>query len=105
MEKILTKAAIKEAVEQTYEECKDVKGGNNANYIPYLANIDSNLFGISLTLPDGTTYSVGDTEYQFGVESVSKVLTPSTRSSRYFWRTTIRRRRWSTPAPSPPARW
>ena len=75
MEKILTKAAIKEAVEQTYEECKDVKGGNNANYIPYLANIDSNLFGISLTLPDGTTYSVGDTEYQFGVESVSKVLT------------------------------
>ncbi len=75
MEKILTKSQIKEALEQTYAECKDIKGGKNADYIPFLANIDPNLFGISLTLPDGTTFSAGDTEYKFGVESVSKVLT------------------------------
>lgn len=75
MEKNLSKAAIKEAVMQSYEECKDIKSGKNADYIPYLANIDPNLFGISLTLPDGTTFSIGDTDYEFGVESVSKVLT------------------------------
>lgn len=75
MIKTLTKAQIKQAVEEAYAECKDIKGGANANYIPFLANVDSNLFGISLTLPDGTNFSVGDTEYKFGVESVSKVLT------------------------------
>lgn len=69
MEKILTKSQIKEALEQTYAECKDIKGGKNANYIPFLANIDPNLFGISLTLPDGTTFSAGDTEYKFGIRS------------------------------------
>lgn len=73
--KVITKAQIKEAVESTYAECKGISGGKNANYIPYLANIDPELFGISLTLPDGTTYAVGDTEYRFGIESVSKVLT------------------------------
>lgn len=75
MQKQLTKAQIKQAVDEAYAECRDITGGANANYIPFLANVDSNLFGISLTLPDGTVYSVGDTQYKFGVESVSKVLT------------------------------
>lgn len=75
MEKTLTKAQIKSAVEEAYAECKYVKGGLNAHYIPYLANINPDLFGISLTLPDGTVYNIGDTEYKFGIESVSKVLT------------------------------
>lgn len=75
MEKKITSGQIKDAVEQTYAECKGIQGGKNADYIPYLANIDPDLFGISLTLPDGTTISVGDVDYKFGIESVSKVLT------------------------------
>lgn len=75
MKKTITKAQIKQAVQEAYEECKGIKGGENAHYIPYLANVNPDLFGISLTLADGTTYSVGDTEYKFGIESVSKVLT------------------------------
>lgn len=75
MEKTLTKAQIKEAVQEAYDECKNIQGGHNADYIPFLANIDPNLFGISLTLLDGTTINVGDTDYKFGIESVSKVLT------------------------------
>lgn len=75
MEITLTHSQIKEALEQAYNECKDIQGGHNADYIPFLANIDPNLFGISLTLPDGTQFNVGDTEYKFGIESVSKVLT------------------------------
>ncbi|MDE6235644.1 MAG: glutaminase A [Muribaculaceae bacterium] len=75
MQKTLTKAQIKQAVEKAYAECKDIKGGLNAHYIPYLANVNPDLFGISLTLLDGTVISVGDTGYKFGIESVSKVLT------------------------------
>ena len=75
MKKTLTKAQIKQAVEEAYAECKDIKGGLNAHYIPYLANVNPDFFGISLTLLDGTVISVGDTGYKFGIESVSKVLT------------------------------
>lgn len=75
MEITLTKTQIRQAAEQAYAECKDITGGANANYIPYLANIDSNLFGLSITLLDGTEINIGDTEYKFGIESVSKVLT------------------------------
>lgn len=75
MAKILSKAAIEAAVQQAYNSCKDIEGGKNANYIPFLANVPSNLFGISVTLADGTVYNYGDTSYVFGIESVSKVPT------------------------------
>lgn len=75
MDKKITKAQIQQAVQEAYAECKDIKGGENAHYIPYLANIDPNLFGISVTLLDGTVINIGDTDYKFGVESVSKVFT------------------------------
>ncbi|MDE6479040.1 MAG: glutaminase A [Muribaculaceae bacterium] len=75
MEKTITKAQIKQAAQEAYEATKDVTGGLNAHYIPYLANIDPNLFGVSVTLTDGTCYNFGDTEYKFGIESVSKVPT------------------------------
>ena len=71
----LSKAQIQEAVQEAYNEVKSLTGGVNAHYIPYLANINPDLFGISVTLEDGTQYSVGDTEYKFGIESVSKVPT------------------------------
>lgn len=75
MEITLTHSQIKQAVEEAYSECKNVEGGKNADYIPFLANINPDLFGISLTLTDGTTFNVGDTDYKFGIESISKVLT------------------------------
>lgn len=73
--KTITKQQIRDAAQQAYDEVKDLTGGANANYIPYLANIDSNLFGFSVTLPDGECINIGDTAYQFGIESVSKVPT------------------------------
>lgn len=75
MGKIITKSQIHDAVSKAYEDCKSITGGQNANYIPFLANIDPNLFGISLVLPDGTVFNAGDTDYRFGVESMSKVFT------------------------------
>lgn len=111
-------ATVREAVQQAYERCKNETGGKNADYIPYLANVPSNLFGIAACLPDGEVIAVGDTDYKFGIESVSKVPTAilamnqysaqemldkigatrrdclSTRSWRSCWRTTTPRRRW-----------
>ena len=68
-------ATVREAVQQAYERCKNETGGKNADYIPYLANVQSNLFGIAACLPDGDVVAVGDTDYKFGIESVSKVPT------------------------------
>lgn len=71
----ITYAEIEAAVNHAYEKVKDTKGGHNADYIPYLANVDSDLFGISVCLMDGTLISVGDAGHVFGIESVSKVPT------------------------------
>ena len=75
MVQTITKAQIKDAAQKAYEQVKGLTGGKNADYIPYLANIDSNLFGLAVTLMDGTVYEFGDTSYKFGIESVSKVPT------------------------------
>ena len=68
-------ATVREAVQQAYERCKNETGGKNADYIPYLAKVPSTLFGIAACLPDGEVIAVGDTDYKFGIESVSKVPT------------------------------
>ncbi len=75
MDITLTKDQIHQAAQQAYGYASNVTGGDNANYIPYLANIDPGLFGLSVTLPDGTAFNYGDTSYRFGIESVSKVPT------------------------------
>ena len=71
----VTREELKLAVNEAYLKYKGNNEGHNANYIPYLANIDSNLFGIAVCLPDGETITVGDCDYVFGIESISKVAT------------------------------
>ena len=66
---------IKEAAQEAFEETKLISGGKNASYIPFLANVPSELFGMSITFPNGEIFDLGDTEYVFGVESISKVFT------------------------------
>lgn len=66
---------IKEVAQQAYEQVKGNTDGKNADYIPYLANIDKNLFGISICLLNGQKITIGDYNYRFGIESVSKVHT------------------------------
>ena len=51
------------------------RSGKNADYIPYLAQVDSKLFGISAVSTDNQSYSVGDTGYSFSMQSVSKIYT------------------------------
>nr|WP_297164386.1 glutaminase A [uncultured Dysgonomonas sp.] len=75
MSRKITISQIKDTVQQAYEQVKSNTEGKNADYIPYLANVDKNLFGITVCLPDGQIIEVGDTSFRFGIESVSKVHT------------------------------
>jgi len=64
--------AIAEAAHQTFASNPE---GANASYIPYLAQVPSDLFGIAVAFADGTIIEVGDTDYEFAIESLSKVFT------------------------------
>ncbi len=75
MEKRITKKELSEIVCDAYEHCKKMKEGNNAGYIPYLAKENSDLFAISLCFVDGDIVNIGNFDYVFGIESISKVAT------------------------------
>ena len=65
---------IQKTIQEAYDKFKNVTSGKNADYIPYLANVDSKLYGISIVTADGKVYEVGDTKYEYGIESISKVF-------------------------------
>ena len=71
----IDKKTVGDALHTAYDRCKTESGGKNADYIPYLKNVPSTLFGIAACLPDGSLLTVGDTDFRFGIESVSKVPT------------------------------
>ena len=75
MAQMIDKNRLHDVLEQAFEKFRNDDSGKNADYIPYLASVNSSLFGIAATLPDGTTLTVGDCDYAFGIESVSKVPT------------------------------
>ena len=128
MQKFDTKQ-LNDVVNEAYEKIKGDDGGNNADYIPFLAKVPSKLFGISVCLPDGEIVEAGDTDYVFGIESVSKVPTAILAMQQYgadtilqkigadatglpfnsimaiLLETTIPRPRWSMPEPSRRAAW
>lgn len=52
-----------------------LKDGKVADYIPALANVDPQQFGMSLTMFDGTQYHVGSSDTLFSIQSISKVFT------------------------------
>ncbi|MBQ8270247.1 MAG: glutaminase A [Bacteroidaceae bacterium] len=75
MDRRITREELHTVVGKAYAMYKEEKGGKNADYIPYLANVDSDLFAIAICLPDGEIIEAGDSSYRFGIESVSKVAT------------------------------
>ncbi len=71
----VTKEQLHSLIDEAYAKYKSYNGGKNADYIPYLAKVDSELFGIAACLPDGQIIQVGDCAERFGIESISKVMT------------------------------
>lgn len=66
---------LQNAVDKAYEAFKDVKEGANADYIPILATVPSELFGVVIATKDGKIFSAGDIDYRFSIQSVSKPFT------------------------------
>ena len=63
------------AVNAAFTKFKTLKEGKNADYIPALAKVDPNLFGIALVTTDGTVYTAGDLTSEVSIQSISKVFT------------------------------
>ena len=49
--------------------------GRVADYIPALATVDPDIFGIAMATSDGEIYALGDAERPFSIQSVSKLFT------------------------------
>src|SRR5688500_9740677 len=67
-------ADIQKAVDAAFAKFKDLKEGKNADYIPALAKVDPNLFGIAVVGPDGKVYTAGDLKTEVSIQSISKVF-------------------------------
>src|SRR5262249_27383499 len=63
------------AVNTAFNKYKTLKEGKNADYIPALAKVDPNLFGIALVTTDGKVASAGDLTTEVSIQSISKVFT------------------------------
>jgi glutaminase len=66
---------LERLAKEAYARFKDDSSGKNADYIPALAKVPSNLFGITIVTVDGKTINVGDVDYPFSMQSCSKVFT------------------------------
>src|SRR5262249_28738406 len=53
-------ADYQSALDAAHAKYKDLKQGKNADYIPALAKVDSNIYGIALVTTDGKVYTAGD---------------------------------------------
>ena len=66
--------------EKTFQEIHDElqhveDTGKVADYIPELANVNPDQFGVQLTTVDGETFAFADSEKRFSIQSIAKVFT------------------------------
>jgi glutaminase len=67
--------AIQAAIDAAYAQYRGLQEGKNADYIPALAKVDPNVYGIALITADGKVYTAGDLTTQVSIQSISKVFT------------------------------
>ena len=66
---------VESVVREAYDKFKGDTAGKNADYIPYLAQVDPKLFGIAIVTTDNQVITLGDVTYSFSIQSISKVYT------------------------------
>ena len=65
-----------EIIEKIYQEVIQEKDrGTLAQYIPALAEVDPNKFGMAVHTISGESYGIGDAEEAFSIQSIAKVFT------------------------------
>ena len=62
-------------IRTVYDRHLGERDGAVATYIPELAGVDPDLFGIAVAIVDGHVYEVGDSRHPFTIQSVSKAFT------------------------------
>lgn len=65
---------FKKKVEKIYKVAETNHEGHNANYIPQLDEVDSNLFAIAACTVDGQQCEVGDSEFDVCIQSCEKPI-------------------------------
>ena len=68
-------ATLAKLAKEAHAKFKDDASGKNADYIPALAKVPSQLFGLTIVTVDGTVINVGDVNTAFSIQSCSKVFT------------------------------
>src|SRR5688500_20244816 len=69
------KAQVEAVVREAYEKFRSDTSGKNADYIPFLAQVDSKMFGVAVVTTDNQVFSMGEIKYAFSIQSISKVFT------------------------------
>lgn len=67
--------SIEAVVREAYELYRTDQGGKNADYIPALAEVPSELFGLTVVTVDGKVFAIGEVDYPFSIQSCAKVFT------------------------------
>jgi glutaminase len=67
-------AGFSDDVTKIYKETESNRSGAPADYIPQLARVNPNQFGVGVCTVDGQRYSVGDVTVPFCVQSTTKPL-------------------------------
>jgi glutaminase len=66
---------FKKILNEVHNLYKNENSGNLASYIPELSKVDPKLFALSITTANGESFSVGDDESIFTLQSTSKPFT------------------------------
>ena len=65
---------VESLVEAAYRRTKPYQDGTVADYIPVLAQVDPDLFGICVAEVNGDIHSAGDSSTEFSIQSISKAF-------------------------------
>ncbi len=72
----LTRSDLIEALNQVLDHVRPLIGqGKVASYIPRLANVPIDRFGMAVATLDGEMIGIGDADEKFSIQSISKVFT------------------------------
>ncbi len=66
--------AVRASLDAVYRHALEVRSGAVADYIPELARVDADGFGIAVATTEGRLWSFGDAEAEFTIQSVSKCV-------------------------------
>jgi glutaminase len=70
-----TKEQVQSLVNQAYQKFRTNSEGKNADYIPELAKVNPNYYGVVGVTTDGQIFTAGDVDVPFSIQSISKVFT------------------------------